>query len=101
MPKIDNKKINTGEIAIYKPGRKDVELRVKIEKDTIWLTQKQIAKVFGVNRPAVVKHIGNIYKTGELEKKSTCSILEQVAGDGRVRKMNLYNLDMIISVDYI
>jgi len=59
-----------------------------------------MAKVFGVNRPAVVKHIGNIYKTGELKKESTCSILEQVAKDGKIRKINLYSLDMIISVGY-
>jgi len=53
-----------------------------------------------VNRPAIVKHIGNIYKSEELDKKSTCSILEQVAKDGKKRKINYYNLDMIISVGY-
>jgi len=53
-----------------------------------------------VNRPAIVKHISNIYKSEELFQDSTCSILEQVAADGKKRKMNLYNLDMIISVGY-
>ena len=53
-----------------------------------------------MNRPAIVKHIGNIYKSEELDKKSTCSILEQVAKDGKKRKINYYNLDMIISVGY-
>jgi len=95
------KKNNTkkGEIVIYKsPG--GPEIQVKLEKDTVWLDAHSIAKNFDVNRPAIVKHINNIYKTGELDKKSTCSILEQVAADGKIRKMNLYNLDMIISVGY-
>jgi prophage maintenance system killer protein len=91
--------IKKGEIVIYKsPG--GPEIQVKLKKDTVWLDTHLIAKIFDVNRPAIVKHINNIYKTGELGKKSTCSILEQVAADGKIRKMNLYNLDMIISVGY-
>ena len=88
-----------GEIVIYKSPQ-GPEIRVRLEKETVWLDAHLIAKLFGVNRPAVVKHISNIYKNGELEKKSTCSILEQVAADGKIRKMNFYNLDMIISVGY-
>jgi len=76
------------------------EVVVKLEEDTVWLDAATIAVVFGVNRPAIVKHVGNIYKSGELEEKSTCSILEQVAADGKKRKMNFYNLDMILSVGY-
>lgn len=53
-----------------------------------------------VNRSAIVKHIQKIFSTGELEELSTCSIMEQVAADGKIRKMNLYNLDVIISVGY-
>lgn len=89
-----------GEIIIYKDKRGEIELEVKLDKETVWLNAHQIAGVFGVNRPAVVKHINNIYKTKELEEKATCSILEQVAADGKIRRMNLYNLDMIISVGY-
>jgi len=48
----------------------------------------------------VVKHVNNIYRTKELDETSTCSILEQLAADGKIRKMNLYNLDMIIAVGY-
>ena len=88
-----------GEIVIYK-SPSGPEIQVKLKKDTVWLDAHLIAKIFDVNRPAIVKHINNIYKTGELGKKSTCSILEQVAADGKIRKMNLYNLDMIISVGY-
>lgn len=86
-------------VEIYKTSN-GLEVIVKLENDTIWLDAQTIGTVFGVNRPAIVKHIGNIYKTGELDKKSTCSILEQVASDGKRRKMNLYNLDMILSVGY-
>jgi death-on-curing family protein len=89
-----------GKIIIYQTSKKEVELRVRLKKETVWLDAHQMAQIFGVNRPAVVKHINNIYKTGELDKKPTCSILEQVAADGKARKMNLYNLDMIISVGY-
>jgi len=92
-------KFNKGEIVIYKSPQ-GPEIQVKLERDTVWLDAHLIAKLFGVNRPAIVKHINNIYKTNELGKKSTCSILEQVAADGKIRKMNLYNLDMIISVGY-
>ncbi len=96
---MQTKKIKTGEILIYKSPH-GPEIQVKLEKNSVWMDAHLIARLFNVNRPAIVKHINNIYKTGELEKKSTCSILEQVAADGKVRKMNFYNLDMIISVGY-
>jgi len=86
-------------IEIYKTSQ-GTEINVTLEKDTVWLDAPTMADLFGVNRPAIVKHVGNIYKTGELEERSTCSILEQVAADGKRRKMNFYNLDMIISVGY-
>lgn len=86
-------------IEIYKTSI-GAEVSVQLETDTVWIDAHNIAEVFGVNRPAIVKHIGNIYKSGELEMESTCSILEQVAADGKKRKMNFYNLDMILSVGY-
>ncbi len=91
---------NKGEVIIYRTAKKEVELKVRLEKETVWLDARQMAQIFDVNRPAVVKHINNIYKTGELDKNSTCSILEQVAADEKIRRMNFYNLDMIISVGY-
>ena len=72
-----------GEIVIYKSPT-GPEIQVKLEMDTVWLDAHLIAQLFDVNRPAIVKHINNIYKTGELDKKSTCSILEQVAADGKI-----------------
>ncbi|CAA6811956.1 MAG: Putative DNA-binding protein in cluster with Type I restriction-modification system [uncultured Sulfurovum sp.] len=86
------------ELIIYEDG--DFSIEISIDEDTLWLSAEQIATIFGVNRPAIVKHIGNIYKTDELDKNSTCSILEQVAKDGKKRKMNFYNLDMIIASGY-
>lgn len=88
-----------GEIQIFKTEN-GTELRVKLDKESVWLDAHLMANLFNVNRPAIVKHINNIYHSKELYKKSTCSILEQVAADGKKRKMNLYNLDMIISVGY-
>ncbi len=85
-------------IVIYQSG--EIELRVSVNKETIWLNTDDIAMLFDVQRPAIVKHIGNIYKTNELSKISTCSILEQVTKDGKKRKKNYYNLDVIISVGY-
>jgi len=78
-------------IIIYQSG--EIEVRVSIDRETIWLSAEEIAKLFDVQRPAIVKHVGNIYKTNELSKSSTCSILEQVAKDGKRRKKNYYNLD--------
>lgn len=86
-------------IEIYKTS-KGTEISVTLENDTVWLDAHTIADLFGVNRPAIVKHVGYIYKTAELDEHSTCSILEQVASDGKRRKMNLYNLDMILSIGY-
>jgi len=91
---------NKGDIIIYKPKGKEVEIRVKLKKETIWLNAHQIAQIFNIDRTVVVKHIQNIYKNNELFAKSTCAKIAQVAADGRIRRMNQYNLDMIISVGY-
>lgn len=98
--KLEQLNKSRNEIIIYQSKGGDIRLRIKFKQETIWLNAHQMAQIFGVNRPAIVKHISNIYKTKELNKKSTCSILEQVAADGKIRRMNLYNLDIIISVGY-
>ncbi|MFC1617838.1 virulence RhuM family protein [Patescibacteria group bacterium] len=89
-----------GEIVIYKSYNGQPDLRVKLTGETVWLNAHQMAQIFGVKRPAIVKHISNIYKTAELSEKQTCSKMEQVAKDGKKRQMKIYNLDMIISVGY-
>jgi len=70
------------------------------DHDTVWLTQQQIADLFGVKQPAISKHLSNIFKSGELDQDSVHSILEYTAADGKVYKTQFYNLDAIISVGY-
>ncbi len=94
------KEIKKGEIIIYKSADNKVQVTVSLDKETVWLDAHQIAKVFDIDRTVIVKHINNIYKTSELSEELTCAKIAQVAADGKVRKMNIYNLDMIISVGY-
>ena len=85
---------------IYNTPREDIKVNVVMRDETIWLTQRAMAELFGTKRPAITKHIGNIYKSGELSEKTTCSILEHVAEHGQNYKTKYYNLDAIISVGY-
>ncbi len=87
-------------IEIYTAPDNSIQLQVKLDQDTVWLTQKQIAVLFGVQRPAVTKHLRNIFQEGELEPNSVSSILEHTAADGKVYSMQFYNLDAILSVGY-
>jgi len=73
---------NQGEIILYQAPDNQTALEVRYEEDTVWLTQKQIAELFGTKRPAIIKHLSNIYKSGELIEKSTCSILEHMGKSG-------------------
>ncbi|MDH6344220.1 prophage maintenance system killer protein [Parabacteroides sp. PFB2-12] len=93
--------MNKGEIIIYQTPEGNVSLNVRLENETVWLSQKQIAELFGTKRPAITKHLSNIYKTGELEEFSTCSILEHMGNDEKQQyQTKFYNLDAIISVGY-
>lgn len=96
---IKNREEKQNAIVIYKEG-KDIRLDVKFEKETIWLTQAQVAELFGTQRSAITKHLNNIFETGELSKNSVCSILEHTAADGKRYETAFYNLDAIISVGY-
>lgn len=94
--------VSLGEIAIYNPVD-SIKIEVRLERETVWLTQSQLGVLFGVDRTVIVRHIGNIYRTGELEEESTCAKIAQVQNEGgrtveRVQKY--YNLDMILSVGY-
>lgn len=91
------------QIVIYKSKTNQIELEVNFSKETVWLTQAQIANLFDVNIPAISKHIKNIYSEGELLKKRTVSKMEIVQMEGQrqiKRKVDFYNLDMIISIGY-
>ena len=91
------------QIEIYRSQDGSVQLNVKLENETVWLTQSQMADLFGVDRTSIVRHIRNIYKSEELEENSTCAKNAQVRIEGQrqiVREIPYYNLDMIISVGY-
>ena len=91
---------NENQIVVYKPNE-TVRLDVRLENETVWLTQEQIANLFGTKRPAITKHLANIYQSGELERDGTCSILEHMGNDGKQSyKTMFYNLDAILSVGY-
>lgn len=77
-----------------------MKLEVRLENETVWLTQQQIADLFGTKRPAITKHLSNIFKSGELDENSVRSILEHTAADGKIYKTQFYNLDAILSVGY-
>ena len=94
---------NNGEIVIYQSEDGLTHIDVRVEKDTIWLTQQQMAELFQTSRTNVVEHIGNIYSEGELEQNSTCREFRQVRKEGNrevARQIPYYNLDMIISLGY-
>ena len=95
----------TGEIILYQPDN-TLQLEVRLENETVWLTQSQIAELFGTQRPAITKHLNNIFKSGELDEKVVCSILElttmhgAMEGKMQTQQVKFYNLDAILSVGY-
>ena len=87
------------EIVLYQPNDQ-LSIEVKLENETVWLTQQQMAMLFNTTRNNITLHIGNIFKEGELDKDSVCKESLLTAADGKVYKTNFYNLDVIISVGY-
>ena len=98
--------MSKGEIIIYQTADGSTSLDVKLEQETIWLNQKQIAELFGTKRPAITKHLKNIFLSGELEENRVCSILEHTTPHGamadktQTTEVKYYNLDAILSVGY-
>ena len=101
----DNTKVEStmqmqeNEIVLYQPNDA-VHLEVRMANESVWLTQPQIALLFGVQRPAITKHLRNIFKSRELDEFSVSSILEHTASDGKTYQTQFYNLDAILSVGY-
>ena len=94
---------NGSSIVLYTTDDGNTQLEVKLEKDTLWLTQSQMAELFGIDRTTILRHIRNIYNSEELEESSTCAKNAQVRIEGKrmiQRDIPFYNLDMIISVGY-
>jgi len=92
------------DIVIYEDGK--VELKATVENESVWLSQKQIADLFEVKRPAITKHLSNILKSDELDEKVVCSILEHttqhgaIKGKTQTKRTKFYNLDAILSIGY-
>lgn len=92
----------SGEIVLYQPNN-DIRLEVRIAEETVWLSQAQMAELFGTQRQAITKHLKNIFETKELNRQATSSILELVQKEGKRlvnRQVELFNLDVIISIGY-
>lgn len=85
---------------LYTTPEGNVKIEVFFRNETVWLTQKRMADLFGVGIPAVNKHLANIFESGELSENSVISILEITAEDGKKYKTKFYNLDAIISIGY-
>jgi prophage antirepressor-like protein len=95
--------VQASTIQIYQDTNGKTALEVKLDQETVWLTQQQLAQLFGVNVPAISKHVSNIFATGELDPSSAVSKMERVQSEGKrpvKRLYTFYNLDMIISVGY-
>jgi hypothetical protein len=96
----------TTEFQLYTAPNGVVKVKVLFSNESIWLTQERMAELFGVQRPAITKHLGNIFENNELQEEVVCSILERttehgaVAGLTQTQKVKYYNLDAVISVGY-
>ncbi len=92
---------SNNQIVIYQSEDGQTQVDVRLENEMVWLTQQQIAELFNTKRPAITKHLKNIYASEELDETSTCSILEHVGNTGKqTYRTKYYNLDVIISVGY-
>lgn len=95
-----NQEIKKGEIIIYKTPQKEAELRVKLEQESVWLSLDQMAILFDRDKSVISRHIGNVFKEKELNKKSVVAKFATTAADGKIYQVDYYNLDVIISIGY-
>lgn len=94
---------NESSIVLYTAGDGKTQIDVKLDNETVWLTQQQMSVLFDTDRTSILRHIANIYKTSELDETATCAKIAQVRREGRRevrREVAYYNLDLIISVGY-
>lgn len=90
----------TGNVIVYQAENESVSTNVLFKDETFWMTQKDMAKLFDVNVPAISKHLKNIFESGELDLLAVVSKMETTAEDGKIYQTNFYNLDAIIAVGY-
>ena len=93
---IDTSSSNNSEIVLYQSDS-DIRLEVRLEKDTVWLTQQQMSQLFQKDRTVITRHINNIFSEGELDEKSNVQNMHFPFSD---KPTKMYNLDVIISVGY-
>jgi len=86
-------------IVVYESGQ-DIRLKVKTDGETVWLTQEQMSRLFGRDQSVIARHIGKIFREGELERESVYAKFAYTADDGKTYQVAFYNLDVIISVGY-
>jgi hypothetical protein len=91
---------NTSDFLFYASNDGKVKVQVILSDETVWATQKTMAEIFGVQRPAITKHLSNIFEENELNENAVCSILEHTAEDNKKYKTTFYNLDAVIAVGY-
>ena len=91
---------NLGEIIIYKGADGEPGIEVRMENETVWLSQNQMSKLFDKDRKTITEHIQNVFKEGELKENSVCRKFQHTAEDDKIYSVNFYNLDVIISVGY-
>lgn len=89
-----------GNVIVYQAENESVSTNVLFKDETFWMTQKDMAKLFDVNVPAISKHLKNIFESGELTLSAVISKMETTAEDGKIYQTNFYNLDAIIAVGY-
>ena len=92
--------MNSSEIILYTTPQGHIKVEVILRDETVWLTQKAMAELFNVDRTVITKHLGNIFKEGELSEDSVCAKIAHTADDGKTYNTSFYNLDAIISVGY-
>lgn len=88
------------EIIIYTVDNEQIQLAINLAHNTVWLSQQQMANLFGTKRQIITKHLKNIFLSGELQENSVCSKMEHTAQDGKSYQVKFYSLDAVISVGY-
>lgn len=88
------------EIIIYRDSDNTPKVEVLLQHENLWLTQKSLSTLFGVERSVVTKHIKNIFETGELQENSVCANFAHTASDGKSYNTMFYNLDLVIAIGY-
>lgn len=90
----------SGRIVVYEDPNGEVQVDVRLDRETVWLSQEQMAELFGRERSVVTKHIRNVFKEGELDPEAVCAKFAHTAADGKTYQVDHYNLDAILSVGY-